>query len=170
MKIRTWILLTVSVLAIAAYFIFSKWNKITLDNGRSNNAIRIKVHVPIIEEYMTQIYAPDSFIANHWEAVDDISTDDKPFHYSKNVTPIDPLNKVVEKDLFKKRLNEEQYYKLYIKSVILNNNRSTRQGLLTIGDESKSIDLNENGIDSLARSWGLDYLIRDNALLKDKIQ
>jgi len=170
MKIRFWIILTVSVLAVVVYFIFSRWNKITVDNGRSNNAIRIKVHVPVIEEGMTQIYAPDSFLANHWKAADDSSTDDKPIHYSKNVTPIDPLNKVIEKDLFKKRFNEEQYYKLYIKSMILDNNRSIREGLLTIGDGAKNINLNENGIDSVAKKWGLNYLIRDKVFLQKKVQ
>jgi len=155
---------------MAAYFIFSRWNKITVDNGRSNNAVRIKVHVPIIDEYMTQIYAPDSFIANHWQTADDLLKDDKPIHYSKHVTPIDPINTVVEKDLFNKRLNEDQYYRLYIKSVILSNSRSTRRGLLTIGEQSKSIELNENGIDSVAKSWGLECLIRDKRLQKGKIE
>jgi hypothetical protein len=166
MKISIWILLVVSVFAGTVYFIFSRWNKVTQDYGRIKNEIRIKVHVPIIEENMTQIYAPDSFLASHWETRGDSFVDDGPFHYSKNITSMGPLNKIVEKDLFKMRRNGGQSDVFYIKSTILNNNRSIREGLLTIAQGAHSIQLDDNGIDSVARSWGLDYLIRDEAHLQ----
>ena len=166
MKIKNWILLAVSVLAIITYFIISRWNKISVNNGRNNNTNRIRVHVPIIEDNMTQIYAPDSFLANHWKTTNDFPTDDKPLHYLKNVTAIDLLNKVIEKDSFRKRLDREYFYILYIKSIILNNTHSFREGLLTIenNEGSKRIRLSEERIDSVAASWGLDYLVREKLM------
>jgi hypothetical protein len=161
MKVKVWILLTASVLAIFVYFIISRSNSIREDNGRGNNANRIKTHVPIIENNMSEVIAFDSFIANHWEADEDSQSNDSIVHYSKNVTPIEPLNRVEEKDLFKKRIDESRYYELYIKSVILNNSHSEREGILTISspEGNKTIILDEIGIDSVARNWRLDYLV-----------
>lgn len=163
MKIKFWILLTVSVLAIITYFCFNRWNKIHVDNGRNNNTVRIRLHVPIIEDNMIQVYAPDSFLANHWKTIDDSPTDDKPLHYLKNITPIGPLNKVIEKDSFRKRLDSKRFSTFYIKSAIVDNTHAIREGLLTIENSngSKNIKLNEERIDSVATSWGLDYLSRD---------
>lgn len=161
MKAKVWILLTASVLAILAYFILHRSNSIRENNGRSNNANRIKIHVPIIENNMSEVYAFDSFMANHWAAEADSQSNDSIVHYSKNVTPIEPLNRVEEKDLFKKGIDESLYYTLYIKSVILNNSHSEREGMLTISspEGNKTITLDEIGIDSVARHWGLDYLV-----------
>jgi hypothetical protein len=68
---------------------------------------------------------------------------------------------VEEKDLFKKSIDERRYYEFYIKSVILNNSRSEREGILIISSPggNKTISLDEIGIDSIARNWGLDYLV-----------
>ena len=169
MKIKFWILLAVSILVIMTYFIFRRWNRIQADNGQNNNAVRIKLHVPIIEDSMTQIFAPDSFLANHWKTANDFPTDDKPLHYLKNITSIDPLNKVVEKDSFRKRIDSKHFYTLYIKSTIVNNTHSTREGLLTIENSEviKRIKLNEERIDSVAISWRLNYLIRDKIIVRE---
>ncbi len=164
MTVKVWILLTASVLAISVYFIFYRSNRIRHNNGRTNNVNRIKIHVPIIENNMSEVYAFDSFIANHWEADADSQPNDSAVHYSKNVTPIEPLNKVEEKDLFRKRIDESRHYELYIKSVIFNNTHSKREGILTTSspEGNKTINLDEIGIDSVARNWGLDYLVSDN--------
>lgn len=110
---------------------------------------------------MSEVYAFDSFIANHWEADANSQPNDSIVHYSKSVTPIEPLNRVEEKDLFKKRIDESRYYELYIKSVILNDSHSEREGVLTTSspEGNMTISLDEIGIDSVARNWGLDYLV-----------
>ena len=168
MRIRFWILLAVSILALITYFIVRRWNKMQVDNGRKNNAVRIKLHVPIIEDNMTQIFAPDSFLANHWKTDDDFPTDDKPLHYLKNITRIDPLNKVEEKDSFRKRLDSKYFCTLYIRSTIINNTRSTREGLLTIEESegTKRFKLDEERIDSVATRWGLNYLVREEFIVR----
>lgn len=164
MKVKVWILLTASVLGILVYFICYRSNRIKDNHGRGNNANRIKIHVPIIEDNMSEVYAFDSFIANHWGADANSQSNDSIVHYSKNVTPIDPLNRVEEKDLFKKRIDKSRYYELYIKSVILNNSHSEREGILTTSspEGNKTISLDEIRIDSIAQNWGLDYLVSSN--------
>lgn len=164
MKLKVWILFSALFITIVCYFLWNKWNTISTDYGKNYNKSRLMLHVPLIEENMTQAYNIDSFLANHWEANDKLPDSEEPIHYLKNVTPINPLNRVEEKDMFKKRIDSNSYYKLYLNSTIKDNSSSVREGLLTTVNDSEetSFPIDEDKIDSIALEWNLHYLVKSN--------
>ncbi len=166
MRLRIWILMVIATIALVGFFVINRSEEIGYDYGRNSNPVRVQVHVPIIEDEMKRVYTLDSFVANHWEVGTPSYEDGQPVHYSKNVTPIDALQKVEEKDLFKMRIQGDQYHQLYIKSTIYDMKRSSREGVLTVGQSGTDLRLNESGIDSVATSWGLHYLVRDQSILR----
>jgi len=156
----------VLILLVIGYWVnrllFNEVRVSKLHYGVKANNLRQSLHIPIIDNYMeAENFRP---IGTRWESEDDLPTDNSPLHVWKIITPLsDTAGLYEELDAFRKRFNDSLFYQFNIHCKIIGDSSATREGKLFLyeRDSLLHINLNEYKIDSIAHSWGLNYLIRN---------
>ncbi len=125
--------------------------------GKAANVIREHAKVPVIEPNMRKININGG---GKWEGK---VAENGLIHFWKIVSPNTGKYKLDEEtDMFRKYINSETYWQLNMRSKILGDSVSTRKGTIRFYDKVliNEYDLGDNGLDSLFRSWWLDYLVK----------
>ena len=141
------------------YNYFSTQREIdNLNFGISANELRKSLKIPIIDESMT------SDNGYRWESWREKPKRNEILHTWKNVTPSESKELILEHefDAYRKLTSNGQIMQFNIISEIIGDSVSKRSGKLFYFDsENKTkINLNEMEIDSVAKSWNLNYLIK----------
>lgn len=155
------------LLLFIAYLVFDFfYNRHRISNlhyGIKANDLRVRLHIPIIDDYMKAKNNYKAFLGNRWESGNDLPKDQEPLHVWKTVTPFtDTTGLYDEMDAYRKKLNDTLYFQMNIYSKIQGDTQATRYGKLFFYNYNKmlDIDLNDIQIDSVSKSWGLKYLVR----------
>lgn len=134
--------------------------------GNSENAIRAKLHIPIIEDDMINKMEYLRYAGNRWES-ENLYSDfgEMPKHVIKVVTlsKCDTCVERNEMDVFRKMGNDGEILQLNIDTKIHNRNSATRKGRVFVFNDTtdrSEITLDETGIGSVCKSWGLTSLIK----------
>jgi hypothetical protein len=132
--------------------------------GKSANAIREQVKIPIIGSDMKKITASTKVSGGRWEAK---TAEAGIVHLWKNVIPHSGNGDFIldeEMDSFKKDQDGKTYWQLNIISKVIGDSIALRRGNLTLRDESgtgqQEFNLDENGLDSIFREWRLTSLVK----------
>jgi hypothetical protein len=156
------VILLLLIVGYYVYNFFYKRNQLSkLHYGVKANSLREILYIPIIDDYMkaTESGPPGS----RWESKGDLPKGNTALHVWKTITPLsDTAGLYEESDAFRKRFNDSLVYQLNINSKISGDTIANRKGQLFFYSRSSlpAIDINDDKIDSIARSWGLTYLIR----------
>ena len=146
------------------YNYFDNKKKIAnLDYGIKANVLRKSLNVPIIDEYMTAESRHDEFFGNRWESWREKPNSDEILHAWKVVTPSENEKYILDKEMDAYRMKNENgiILQLNIFSKIYNDSILTRTGRIVYHTEPRTnIELNEKDIDSVVKSWNLNYLIK----------
>lgn len=160
-------LLPTILLVFIAYLVFdffyNKHRISILNYGVKANDLRIRLHIPIIDDYMKAKNKYNSFFGNRWESGNDLPKDPEPLHVWKTVTPLtDTTGLYGEMDAYRKEFNDTLYFQMNIFSKVQGDTMATRDGKLFFYNNNKllDIDLTDMQIDSVCKSWGLKYLVR----------
>ncbi|WMI68218.1 hypothetical protein [Mangrovimonas sp. YM274] len=143
----------------------NKKNIKNLNYGIKANDLRKSLNVPIIDGYMSAQYKyDDGFIGNRWESRRDKPKENEILHVWKNANPSDnkSFNLDDEDDGFRKLDNNGKIMQFNIYSTIIGDSISERKGRFFYYDSKPRMEkeLNEMEIDSVAKSWNLNYLIK----------
>jgi regulatory protein YycI of two-component signal transduction system YycFG len=134
-----------------------------LHYGIKANALRKSLNVPIIDEYMKAESKHDEFFGNRWKSWREKPNSKEILHAWKVVTPSENKQYVLDKEMDAYRMKNENgiILQLNIFSEIYNDSILTRTGIIVYHTEPRrSIELNEKGVDSVVKSWNLNYLIK----------
>jgi len=146
------------------YNYFDNKKKIAnLDYGIKANALRKSLNVPIIDEYMTAESRHDKFFGNRWESWREKPNSDEILHAWKVVTPSENEKYVLDDEMDAYRMKNENgiIVQLNIFSKIYNDSILTRTGRIVYHTEPRTnTELNEKDVDSVVKSWNLNYLIK----------
>ena len=156
------ILLLLLIVGYYAYNFFYKRNQLSkLHYGVKANTLRENLHIPIIDDYMkAKEFGPPG---SRWESKEDLPEGNITLHVWKIITPLsDTAGLYEESDAFRKRFNDTLVYQLNIHSKISGDTMIIRKGQLFFYNRLSllDIDINDDKIDSVARAWGLTYLVR----------
>lgn len=157
--------LLILLLAFGIFFIYDYFDNKTkiqhLTYGVKANALRSSLNIPKIDSYMIAQNKHDSF-DNRWESFIQKPIQEEVLHVWKYVSPSEVEGFLLgqEKDAFRKRNNDGKIVQLNIYSTILGDSLSSRRGSVFFYDSKprNQLELDETGIDSVSKSWGLDYL------------
>ena len=127
--------------------------------------MRKTLNVPIIDEYMKARYRhDDGFFGNGWSSWSKKPNENEIIHIYKNVTPSEKEGFVLneEMDGLRKRSSDGRIMQLNIYSTIIGDSISKRKGRFFYYESKPRMEkeLNEMEIDSIARSWNLNNLIK----------
>ena len=126
--------------------------------GINSNELRKSLRIPIIDESMT------SDNGYRWESWREKPKRNETLHSWKNVTPSESEELILEHefDAYRKLNSDGQIMQFNIISEVIGDSVSKRSGKLFYFDsENKNkINLTEMEIDSVAKSWNLNYLIK----------
>lgn len=154
-------------LLFIAYLVFDFfYNRHRISNlhyGVNANDLRVRLHIPIIDDYMKARNKYNAFSGNRWESGKALPKDQEPLHVWKTVTPLtDTSGLYDEMDAYRKKLNDTLYFQMNIYSKVQGDTQATRHGKLFFHNYNKllDIDLTDIQIDSVSKSWGLKYLVR----------
>jgi len=160
-------LLPIILLLLIAYLVFNFFynrHRISiLHYGVKANGLRIRLHIPIIDDYMKAKNKYNAFLGNRWESGKDLPKDQEALHVWKTVTPLtDTTGLYDEMDAYRKKFNDTLYFQLNIYSKVQGDTQATRHGKLFFHNYNKllDMDLTDIQIDSVSKSWGLKYLVR----------
>lgn len=142
-------------------------NRVKISNlhyGVKANDIRKKLFVPIIDDYMF-VEDPDAkYVGNRWESKKELPENyGEVLHVWKVAIPLtEKAGLSEEKDGFRKKANDSLYYQLNINSTIQGDSFAVRRGELFYYNMhgSPNLNLDDAGIDSVAKKWRLFYLVR----------
>ncbi|WP_438423888.1 hypothetical protein [Aquimarina macrocephali] len=127
-----------------------------LDFGINANELRKSLNIPIIDESMS------SDNGYRWESWREKPKQNEILHVWKNVTPSESKKMILEHefDAYRKLNSDGKIAQFNIISEIIGDSVSMRSGKLFYFDSEfrNEINLNEREIDSVSRSWGLNYL------------
>ena len=147
-----------------AYNYFDNKKKIAnLDYGIKGNVLRKSLNVPIIDEYMTAESKYDEFFGNRWESSREKPKSEEILHAWKVVIPSENEDYVLDEEMDAYRMKNEngRILQLNIYSKIINDSSLTRTGRVFYNTEPREkLELNEKGVDSVVKSWNLNYLIK----------
>jgi len=122
------------------------------------NELRKSLNIPIIEESM---YSDNGY---RWESWRKKPKKNKILHAWKNVTPSESKELTLEHefDAYRKLNPDGKIMQFNIISEIKGDSVSMRSGKLFYFDSElrNEINLNEREIDSVSRSWNLNYMIK----------
>jgi hypothetical protein len=144
-------------------FFFTRHRISNLHYGVKANDLRVRLHIPIIDDYMKAKNKYNAFFGNRWESGTDLPKDQEPMHVWKTVTPLtDTTGLNEEMDAYRKKLNDTLYFQMNIYSKVQGDTQVTRHGKLFYNNYNKllDIDLTDIQIDSVSISWRLKYLVR----------
>ena len=146
------------------YNYFDNKKKIAnLDYGIKANVLRKSLNVPIIDEYMTAESKHDEFFGNRWESWREKPKSEEILHVWKVVIPSENEQYILDEEMDAYRMKNENgiILQLNIFSKIYNDSILTRTGRIVYHTEPRTnIELNEKDIDSVVKSWNLNYLIK----------
>lgn len=138
----------------------------TFPFGTSENAIRAKLNIPIIEDVMIDKMEYLRYAGNRWE-LENMYPEEVgiPQHVFKVVTlsKCDTCVERIEMDAFRKRRDDGKILQLNFCTKIHSRNSASRTGKVFLFNDttySSNIELDETGIDSVCKSWGLTSLIK----------
>jgi hypothetical protein len=159
------------------YFYFykplkSKHEILKVPYGILSNPLRIKLRIPIIDNNMSPVYEyKKSDASNRWVSSNEFPEYGALSHPFKNVdADLKTLRLKEEWDSYRRKINDSIFQQINIFSKIIGDTISKRDGSLFYvhrvkrllnSPYEKKIDLNEHGVDSVAKKWHLDYLIKD---------
>ena len=139
-----------------------------LNNGVQSNPLRQKIHIPIIDSYMKKDNKPAFLGGERWDSKIDFFRKNQILHYWKIIRPYDSFKAFSEEeDAYRIKLNDTIGMQLNIHSKIKSDSIVTRSGNLfsfaLARPDSEPLTsfmiLDEKGIDSVVKSWGLYYLV-----------
>lgn len=148
------------------YDYFDNRNEIkNLSYGTKANELRKSLNIPIIDEYMkARNRNDDEFFGNGWNSWRKTPNENEILHIYKNVTPSEQESYILneEMDGFRKKNAEGRIMQLNIYSTIIGDSISKRNGRFFYYESIPRMEkeLNEIEIDSIAKSWNLNYLIK----------
>src|SRR5688572_7080369 len=155
------------LLLLIGYFTYNHFytrNKISnLHYGVRANPLRQRLYIPIIDEYMKPTKTYSGYPWSRWDSKQDLPSGNTILHVWKVLTPLsDTAGLFQESDAFRKRFNDSLVYQLNIHSKISGDTIANRKGQLFFYNRNSlfNIDINDDKIDSVARTWGLTYLVR----------
>lgn len=165
------------MMVLFLYSCKAKVNKI-FPFGVEENGVRAKLKIPIIEDIMIDKMEYLKYAGNRWEL--EIMFPENlgiPQHVFKVVTlsKCDTCVERMEMDAFRKKNKEGRYLQLNIDTKIYSRNSALRTGEVFVYNDttySSYIKLDETGIDSVCKSWGLTALIkgvRNNETPRDSL-
>ncbi|UAB75654.1 hypothetical protein [Mesoflavibacter sp. SCSIO 43206] len=146
------------------YDYFDNRKKIeNLNYGIKANELRKSLNVPIIDEYMTAENRHGEFFGNRWESCREKPKENQILHAWKNVIPSENEKFILDEEMDAFRIKESngRIRQLNIYCKIVNDSILTRTGRTFYNtDPRETLELNENGVDSVMKSWRLNYLIK----------
>ncbi|WP_053975913.1 hypothetical protein [Mangrovimonas xylaniphaga] len=146
------------------YDYFGNRKKIeNLNYGIKANEFRKSLNVPIIDYYMTAQNRHDEFFGNRWESWREKPKENEILHAWKNVIPSENEKFILneEMDAFRIKESNGRIRQLNIYSKIVNDSILTRTGRTFFNTDPREVlELNEIGVDSVVKSWKLNYLIK----------
>ena len=155
------------LLIFGLYLVYDYFdNKNQIQNkfyGTKANDLRISLKIPIIDDYMTAVYKHDKFLGNRWESNRDKPKESEILHVWKEVNPLtEKMELEDEDDGFRKMDKNGKIMQFNIYSTIIGDSISERKGRFFYYDSKPRMEkeLNEMEIDSVAKSWNLNYLIK----------
>jgi len=157
------LVISISLLIYLIYTEFSfkaKSKRVTY--GVKANDLRKKLFIPIIDEYMSLQKQGHSVDGGRWVSKKEFPENlAEVLHVWKTVSSTNG-NLYEEIDAFRKKRDDSSILQLNIDSKILNDSTATRYGrFFRFGKvEESTIKLDDKGIDSIAKEWGILYLIR----------
>lgn len=134
--------------------------------GIKENGVRAQLKIPIIEDVMIDKMEYIRYAGNRWELKNMYPEEvGIPQHVIKVVTlsKCDTCVERLEMDAFRKKEKEGKYVQLNIDTKIHSRNSASRTGKVFVYNDttySSYIKLDETGIDSVCKSWGLTALIK----------
>ncbi|NER15275.1 hypothetical protein GWK08_17595 [Leptobacterium flavescens] len=142
------------------YDYFDTKNKIdNLEYGAKSNPLRKSLNIPVIDNYMN---GQNMF---RWESWRKKPKDDEVLHVWKNITPSEKENSILSKemDAFRKRDSNGRVMQLNIYSTVTGDSVSDRDGKFFYynSEPRNTVDLSEEEIDSISKSWKLNYLVKN---------
>lgn len=156
------------LLILGIYFTHSYFDNkkkiANLDYGIKANDLRKSLNIPIIDEYMTAESKHDEFFGNRWESWRDKPKSDQILHAWKVVIPSENEQYVLneEMDAYRMKNKNGRIAQLNIYSKIVNDSSLTRTGRFFYNTEPReTLELNEIGVDSVVKSWNLNYSIKN---------
>jgi len=159
--------LKIVLLIFGIYFTYDYFdNKNQIKNkfyGTKANDLRISLNVPIIDDYMNAVYKHDKFSGNRWESAHEKPKENEILHVWKEVNPLtEKLELEDEDDGFRKMDKNGRIMQFNIYSTLIGDSISERKGRFFYYDSKPRMEkeLNEMEIDSVAKSWNLNYLIK----------
>ncbi|BAU55500.1 hypothetical protein [Mucilaginibacter gotjawali] len=145
--------------------------------GIKSNPLRKKLNIPVIEGDMSPIYRYHQFYAsNRWESGNEYPVNGVIAHPYKFVDADRKTLRLKEEgDSYRRRINDTIFQQINIDSEIIGDTISKRHGLLFYMHKSnllldtfvlvkpynKELKLDERGVDSVAKKWHLDYLVKE---------
>ncbi|WP_188051750.1 hypothetical protein [Flavobacterium sp. GP15] len=159
----------IALLIFGIYFTYDYYdnrNEIkNLNYGVKANELRKALHVPIIDEYMkARNRHDDGFFGNGWSSWKKTPNKNEILHIYKNVTPSEKDGFILndENDGFRKKNGDGKIMQLNIFSTIIGDSILKRKGRFFYYESKPRMEkeLNEIEIDSIAKSWNLDYLTK----------
>lgn len=149
---------------LAYYFINNIYQIKNLSYGAKANSLRLTLKIPIIGDDMVAKSRYDEYFGNRWENNVEIPGINKTLHVWKNVTPSEIENEILSKesDAFRRLDSKGKVIQFNIHSRIVGDTSSIREGLIFYLEPPRNeMRLSETQIDSIAKLWNLDYLIKN---------
>ncbi len=164
MKKYFWPIILLVLIAYLVFDYFYNRHRISiLHYGVKANDLRVRLHIPIIDDYMKAKNRYNTFFGNRWESRNNLPNGPEPLHVWKTVTPLtDTIGLCDEMDAYRKKFNDTLYFQMNIYSKVQGDTQSSRHGILFFPNYNKllDMDLTDIQIDSVSKSWGLNYLVR----------
>jgi hypothetical protein len=160
------------VVPVGLLYVFVPWyNKHEVYKwpfGVQSNALRVKWKMPVIEDDMSPSYHYNKR-ENRWDVSDEYPDDNQTLHMEKTVTVDTNTNKVVkEEDVFRRKINDTVFRELAVSYKFIGSRPYIDTGVLIyiykspyyLNHNNKEIWLDKNSVDSVAKKWHLDYLVK----------
>jgi len=150
---------------IAPYI--SEHNILNSFYGINANPLRTKLNIPIIEKNMISRFNYDKdYAENRWDAINAFPNNNEPLHIYKSVDADIKTQKLTEEtDGFRQKVRDSIFQQFEITFKFRGDTIFKREGRLVYvhntnyyGYDSKDTDLNDHGIDSVAKEWQLNHL------------
>ncbi|MDC7998035.1 hypothetical protein [Gilvibacter sediminis] len=150
------------ITVVGSYWVYDHFStQSQIDNlryGTKANTLRESLHIPIIDVYMSS----DDGI--RWESNRELPEENETLHAWKYVTTVetDPTILTGEWDAYRKLDAQGRVLQFNMLSQIDGDSVSIRKGNLFYFEEEYRDEhkLGEAAIDSICKSWGLDYLVK----------
>ena len=162
-------LINVLLVCLCIYFLFKYFqNNYEIKNlsyGVKANSLRQSLNIPIIDENMNAVNMFDDYFGNRWETNRDEPQKNEILHTWKKVIPSEEKNFLLaeEWDAFRRRDSDDQITQFNIYTKVKGDSFVERNGKIFFynSEVRNKVILDERGIDSVAKKWNLNHLIRN---------